>query len=256
MAVEIIEETYYKNLESSDLSFLKESLQIANREIYKAAQRDQRYQGMATTCTALVIRDKEGFISHIGDSRAYLLRRGKLRQITEDHTLVGKLLKEGAISPQEAKTHPRRNVVLKALGNNPGIQPDSYRFYLEEGDYLVLCSDGLHGLVADSEIASILIGAPIEESGNKLIRIAKERGGTDNITVLIIYIKDEKASLKDTKPFESIPLLEVSKTKPNRVALLLSVLILFILAGFLFYWFSTNDWKKTPPDFDRIIRIN
>jgi len=249
-AVEVIKESYYKDSQNHSL---QDSLRIANLEIYVAAQKDQRYRGMATTCTALVIKGKEGFISHVGDSRAYLFRRGKLTQITEDHTLVGKLLKDGVISLQEALNHPQRNVILKALGSSSNVEPDTYQIRLEKGDCVLLCSDGLHGLVTDTEITNILENNPVEESGKELINLAKERGGTDNITVLILCLK-ERRPLKDTKPIDTGP-FETQEAKGNRIFIFLIVLLFFILVGVFFYRF-TNEQGKTPPSFEKIITIN
>jgi len=107
---------------------------------------------MATTCTALAIREGEAFLSHVGDSRAYLFRKKAFQQLSEDHTLVNKLITEGIISREEGRNNPRKNIILKALGTARNIEPDTSRIALNEDDILLLCSDGLHGFASDDEI--------------------------------------------------------------------------------------------------------
>jgi len=143
---------------------------------------------MATTRTAASVRKGEGFLSHIGDSRAYLLHNRELLQLSEDHTLVGELIHEGLISREEGRKHPHRNIILKALGSASHIEPNTSHIVLEYGDTLLLCSDGLYGCVSDDEISSILSGQPVEWAGHRLIELALERGGADNITIVILRL--------------------------------------------------------------------
>ncbi len=188
MAVEIVKDLYYRLTGEDNSASLRDSLQFANTEIYKAGQQNPGLREMATTCTAFVLRNHEGFMSHAGDSRAYLLRKKELIQISEDHTLVNELVKEGIISPEEGRKHPQRNIILRALGTVRHIEPDLRRVDLEENDALLLCSDGLHGYVSDEEISSLLLTNPIEEAGRKLIGLALAKGGPDNITVLLLNV--------------------------------------------------------------------
>lgn len=234
-AVEAVKDSYYKSRQSDSSLSLEESLKTANLEIHRASQNDQRFRGMATTCTALAIKGSDGFISHAGDSRAYLFRQGKLRQITEDHTLVNKLFKDGLVSADEVRNHPQKNIILKALGSNSDPQPDTYRIYLEQEDCLLLCSDGLYCLISDDEIADSLAGVSLDETGHKLINLAKQRGGTDNITVVILRLKQE-TPLNDTRP-TGAPSFEAKRANRNRTFFFLSVLGFFIIAGVLLYLF-------------------
>jgi serine/threonine protein phosphatase PrpC len=188
MAVELVRDSYYRDSGKDNLSALRESLQIANIEIYKAAQRDPVLQGMGTTCTAFVIGDGKGYLSHAGDSRAYLLRNGELLQLSEDHTLVNELINEGIISREEGRKHPHRNIIMKALGTTGTIEPDTKSVELGKEDTLFLCSDGLYGCASDDEISSVLSGQTVEEAGRRLIELALTRGGSDNITVVILRV--------------------------------------------------------------------
>jgi protein phosphatase len=143
---------------------------------------------MGTTCTAFVIGDGEGYLSHAGDSRVYLLRNRELLQLSEDHTLVNELINEGIISREEGRKHPHRNIITKALGTSSTIEPDASFIELESEDTLLLCSDGLYGCASDDEISSVLSGQPVEEAGRGLIELALKRGGSDNITVVILRV--------------------------------------------------------------------
>ncbi len=188
MAVELIRDCYYRQQNEDKLKALQECLKAANLHIYQEAGRDRLLRGMATTCTAFVICKTEGFLCHAGDSRAYLLRGRELRLISQDHTLVNELVAEGIITPEEGRVHPNRNIILKALGSASQLEPDASCLDLQRGDTLLLCSDGLHGYMSDEEIYSILSGNPVEKAGSKLIELALDRGGVDNITVVILNI--------------------------------------------------------------------
>jgi serine/threonine protein phosphatase PrpC len=188
MAVELIRDFYYQHPDEDKLEALQESLKAANLHIYQESRMDPLLHGMGTTCTAFVVCKTEGFLCHAGDSRAYLLRDRELRLISEDHTLVHELVAEGIITPEEGRTHPQRNIILKALGSASHLDPDTECIDLQKGDTLLLCSDGLHGYMSDEEIYSTLSGNPVEEAGSKLIELALDRGGADNITVVILNI--------------------------------------------------------------------
>ncbi len=188
MAVEILKDTYYGFKGDENSEALRESLRAANAEIYSASRRDSGLRGMATTCTAVALVNGEALLCHAGDSRAYIFRKGDFMQISEDHTLVNELVKEGIITREEAGRHPQRNIITKSLGSVPFIEPESRRVSLESEDTLLLCSDGLHGYVSEAEISSILSAFPAEEAGRRLIARAYEKGAPDNITVLILLI--------------------------------------------------------------------
>lgn len=187
-AVKLIRDSYYAHAKESNLEALQESFEAANFHIYQKAMKDPLLSGMATTCTAFIVCITEGFLCHAGDSRAYLLRGRQLRLLSEDHTLVNALLAEGVITHEEARVHPKRNIILKALGSISHLNPFTRFIDLQEGDRLLLCSDGLHGYISDEEISGILDRDSVEKAGRKLIELALDRGGADNVTVVILDI--------------------------------------------------------------------
>ncbi|MGQ0793230.1 MAG: Stp1/IreP family PP2C-type Ser/Thr phosphatase [Deltaproteobacteria bacterium] len=255
MAVEIIKENYYR---ISAARSLGESLQIANSQIYAKAQREQKPRGLATTCTALAVIGDEARISHVGDSRAYLLRRGRLSQITEDHTLVNKLVQEGLLTPAQARAHPHRNVIVKALGSGGEINPDNLTLCLEDGDLILLSSDGLHGLVTDAEIEYALgKSVSLEERGKFLINLANQKGGADNITVVIVSFRDAAENFSDTKPLSASPRAG-SWINRNKIGLLLGFIIFSAVAGGLLLY-EFGDRRGQPPaadNFEEVIEVN
>ncbi|MFH1755785.1 MAG: Stp1/IreP family PP2C-type Ser/Thr phosphatase [Candidatus Latescibacterota bacterium] len=191
LAVATIRAHYYSNQAITPAAALAEAFQEANRLIYERSQSDETLIGMGTTCTAMLIIGQEAFFAHVGDSRAYLSREGALRQITEDHSLVGEMLRAGLITREDARTHPQRNVITKSLGVQKSVQADhpSTPFVIESGDVFLLCSDGLTALVSDDDIKSALGAADSNSACSQLIDLANQKGGLDNITVQVIRIE-------------------------------------------------------------------
>jgi protein phosphatase len=146
---------------------------------------------MGTTLTATTVDEQGAHLGHVGDSRAYLLRAGALRQLTDDHTLVNRMVKAGEITPQEAGTHPHRNVLTRSIGTEPEVVVDENDVPLIDGDRLLLCSDGLTGMVTEPQIQAILETTPDpQEASDRLIKAANRAGGIDNITVVILDIHE------------------------------------------------------------------
>ena len=163
-------------------------VRAANTAIVEAVVADPALGGMGTTIT-IGIFEPDGTVDlgHVGDSRAYVLRGGELRQVTTDHSLVAELLAAGRIRPEDVRTHPQRNLVTRALGMAQDIRVDSVTLALESGDRMLLCSDGLTGMVGDGQIAETLgAGTPAEEAAWALVDAANAAGGVDNITVVIV----------------------------------------------------------------------
>lgn len=166
---------------------IQSAIQAANREIVQASLQDSSMRGMGTTATVAVAQGDKVFVGHIGDSRAYHLRDGNIVQVTEDHSVVAQLLRARAITPAEAQRHPYRNVITRCLGMQMEIEADTFEVDWKVGDRLLLCSDGLSGLVADEEIARIVTETPEpQDACEKLVALALERGGYDNITVVLL----------------------------------------------------------------------
>ena len=165
-------------------ALMQRVVQEANAEVNRAATRPET-RGMGTTLTSALLVGTDLFVAHVGDSRAYLLRKGKLRQITQDHSWVAEEVSRGALTPEQARDHPRKNVLTRALGIAASVQVDTMRVELEEGDVLLLCSDGLNSLVTDDEIGSALSKNDPQEACGSLVELANSHGGHDNITVVI-----------------------------------------------------------------------
>lgn len=171
----------------SMLDLIQAAIQEANREIVQASLQDASMRGMGTTATVAVAVADKVYVGHIGDSRAYHMRDGKIVQVTEDHSVVAQLLRARAITPAEAQRHPYRNVITRCLGMQMEIEADTFEIDWKAGDHLLLCSDGLSGLVSDEEMVQITLETPEpQEACERLVALALERGGYDNITVLLL----------------------------------------------------------------------
>jgi protein phosphatase len=169
---------------------LEHLLQAANAAIWSAADADPELRGMATTCTLLSATDGVATLAHVGDSRAYLFRHGELGQLTSDHSVVGELVRSGLLDPARAASHPQRNMIVRALGAGPTLDVDVRELDLAAGDRVLLCTDGLTNMVTDAVIADVL--ADVRDptaAASRLVALANERGGDDNVTVVIVDIE-------------------------------------------------------------------
>jgi serine/threonine protein phosphatase PrpC len=168
---------------------LVEAITDANRQIHERAQEDPSLTGMGTTMTACLVHDGKVTIGHVGDSRAYRLRQGELAQVTDDHSLVAELERHGKLTAAEARVHPQRSMILRALGVAADVEVDTYCFEGREDDVFMLCTDGLSGLVHDTVIAEVLESArTLEAAAGKLIDLANLSGGPDNITTVLFRL--------------------------------------------------------------------
>jgi len=176
-------------LEESPLrEILREAVESACQSIYQAAQSDPALAGMGTTVTAAVLAGSNTYIAHVGDSRCYLARKGHIYQVSEDHSLVNEQLKAGAITPEEARNSRFKNIITRSVGFEADVTVDMMGLEIEPGDRLVVCCDGLSNLVDDEEILEIITKAPLEAAPERLIDLANDRGGDDNITVIVIHV--------------------------------------------------------------------
>ena len=168
-------------------SLLAEVIQQLNAEVNQAASRPET-RGMGSTLTMALLARSSVVLGHVGDSRAYLLRNGQMHQISQDHSWVAEEVARGALSPDAARTHPRRNILTRAMGVAPRVEVDTLVAEVKPGDTLMLCSDGLHSLVSDEEIAQRLAAHPPQEACQSLVDRANELGGKDNITVVVARV--------------------------------------------------------------------
>lgn len=189
VAAEITVEAIAAIGDAPDVEALRGSLVDANRRIRAVAEDDPSRAGMGTTVTAALLDDDGTTLMHVGDSRAYLLREGELRQITDDHSIVAEMVRQGQISPDEAARHPSRNIITRALGAEPEVQIDEVRLDLVPGDVVLLCTDGLSSMVDDALIEEITAGAAtLTDAAGALIDAALDHGGNDNVTVVLARI--------------------------------------------------------------------
>lgn len=190
LALKNLVKNYYADPDEDVAESLTAAMISANSYIFEAAKAVPDREGMGTTCTAAVFRNDEVFIAHAGDSRIYLIRDGELRQLSEDHSWVQEQVSRGALSPEEAAMSPFRNVITRSLGASSDLEVDIYQEQAKKGDVYVLCSDGLSGYVTDDEILDLAGGWSPSMAALKLIDRANENGGGDNITVVIVAVRD------------------------------------------------------------------
>jgi serine/threonine protein phosphatase PrpC len=165
---------------------LVELIQEANRRVYERSSADPSVSGMGTTMTVALAEGDRVSIGHVGDSRAYLVREGRMEQLTDDHSLVNELLKSGRLSPEEAETHPQRSVITRALGTDPEVDVDAFSIDAQAEDVFLICSDGLTAMVDDEDILELLEKhrGDLERAAKALVSAANRGGGEDNITVV------------------------------------------------------------------------
>ncbi|MDW3652238.1 MAG: Stp1/IreP family PP2C-type Ser/Thr phosphatase [Bacteroidia bacterium] len=202
MASEIITRNYF-DTHFEVLDALKRAFDKANKAIFQKASRRPQLKGMGTTCTAVVLLRDQIYLAHVGDSRAYILKGEKLIQLSNDHTYVQHLLNKGKITYEESLSHPQRNVITQAMGTSAKLQAD-YQLQkqkFEEGDKLLICSDGLYEYIKDEEMLQFLKNEKLSVVADKLIDLAKKRGGHDNISVLIAetFYPNPELSNKETQ---------------------------------------------------------
>ncbi len=188
---EHIKSAYRDNMGSNSMRYLLMSAVIAaNTEIYDRAQGDDDLSGMGTTVVAVIIVDNLAHIVHVGDSRAYRVGPNDIEQLTRDHSVIQSMIENGEITEQEAKKHPNRNVITRALGVREKVDIDYNEIMLSDDDILLICTDGLTNFVEDKKIAKIIKKNKISEYPDVLIDTANNNGGGDNITVVTVAVKE------------------------------------------------------------------
>jgi serine/threonine protein phosphatase PrpC len=197
-------------------------IQEANRRVYQRATEDAAASGMGTTMTVALLEDGRVRIGHVGDSRAYLLRGGELSQLTDDHSLVGELVRSGKLTPEDAESHPQRSVITRALGTDPDVDVDTITIETRAGDLFLLCSDGLYSMVGNDRIQALVERnrGDLDRAAKALVAAANKGGGDDNITVVAFEIagaEDETQRIETDAAAEREPDEEDTLTEVDRV---------------------------------------
>jgi serine/threonine protein phosphatase PrpC len=183
------DDSYKQNMPKA----LSDAISYTNDKVFNIANKTSEYAGMGTTMSVVVITGSKMYTAHIGDSRVYIYREAKLLRLTEDHSIVAELIKNGELTEEQAKTHPQRNIITRAVGTDYNVSADIAEWDLYPGDVILLCTDGLTGLVSDEEIlkyVSNYMESP-QTVSEKLAQLANERGGYDNITVVVVNTSDD-----------------------------------------------------------------
>ena len=222
-AGEVASELTIKTLEQlapahPDAQALERAVEAANLNVLQAPSQGIGREGMGTTLTAAMIEGERLLIAQVGDSRAYLLHQGELQQLTRDHSLMMDLIDAGQITPEEARVHPNRSVITRAIGSDPHMKPDIYELNISAGDRLLLCSDGLSTMLEDDEIQTIMRHTPSpQQCASDLVDAALQAGGYDNVTVVVVDIEGFKHN-------------KVVKERRKSHALVIGIVIAFVLA--------------------------
>ncbi|WP_338248149.1 Stp1/IreP family PP2C-type Ser/Thr phosphatase [Dictyobacter halimunensis] len=188
IAVDSVCTLYYQDTDTDVPASLIRAIRYANATIYQRATENAQHSGMGTTCVVAVLRGDIAYIANVGDSRAYLVRHGQVRQISQDHSWVAEQVRMGQMTEEEAQMHSMRNIITRSLGPFPEVEVDVFVEQVEEGDALVLCSDGLCGMINDQELTSIVEQFGPQESVTRLVQYANAQGGIDNITAIVARV--------------------------------------------------------------------
>lgn len=201
LAVESFEPGLDDEGDKSAEAALSARIRLANERIHDLAQSDRARQGMGTTITAAAVGEHDVAVAHVGDSRAYRLRDGAFERLTDDHSLVEELQRQGKLTAQEATHHPQRSIITRALGPEPSVEVDSATWPAEPGDVFLLCSDGLTSMIDDGQVAALLREASsMEQAARALVAAANEAGGRDNITVVLFRLEEVSAAVAADPP--------------------------------------------------------
>lgn len=219
--------------QSADAEALARAVVAANLNVIKAPSQGVGREGMGTTLTAAILEKERLVIAQVGDSRAYLLHNGSLQQLTRDHSLMADMIEAGQLTEAEARVHPNRSVITRAIGSDPHMQPDLYELNVETGDRLLLCSDGICGMIEDHEIASIMRQASSAQScADQLVEAALAAGGFDNATAVVVDVEGFKA-VREKK--------QARKSRALAIGVIVCLLAALACAVFAGYYYVNNS---------------
>ena len=219
--------------QSADAEALARAVVAANLNVIKAPSQGVGREGMGTTLTAAILEKERLVIAQVGDSRAYLLHNGSLQQLTRDHSLMADMIEAGQLTEAEARVHPNRSVITRAIGSDPHMQPDLYELNVETGDRLLLCSDGICGMIEDHEIASIMRQASSAQScADQLVEAALAAGGFDNAPAVVVDVEGFKA-VREKK--------QARKSRALAIGVIVCLLAALACAVFAGYYYVNNS---------------
>jgi len=200
IAVDTVSDAYYQDDVDDVSASLVRAIKRANASIHQRAAENMLRSGMGTTCVAAVLRGDMAYIANVGDSRAYLIRGGNVRQVSQDHSWVAEQVRAGLLTEDQARTHAQRNVITRCLGTQADVEIDVFTERLKEGDTLVLCSDGLSGLISDEDMRRIVSQFVPQESVYHLVERANDNGGPDNITAIVVHVQEVGSESNGRRP--------------------------------------------------------
>ncbi len=235
-------ETYKKEFERHKdvIIALQNSFSKSNSVIVMEGEKDEEGRRMGSTLTVLIIKERDAFLGHVGDSRCYLIRNENILQLTEDHSLVSKMIRGGLLTPDQAHSHPKKNVLYQSLGIKEKFEPNFVGpIPLMHGDVFVLCTDGLYNMISDMEMLKFLENKSSQESVENMIQRAKERGAPDNVTVSVVKIIGEKTLLR------KLQLKRVPSLIKNYKFISFLLLLLFAGSAFLIHTMKPRLEKST-----------
>ena len=238
LAVERVIQEYYRDPSLDIPGSLERAIKLANAEIYSEAARNPAYKGMGSTIVAAVVRGDDLYVANVGDSRAYLVRGSSIQQITRDHSWIAEALRAGTITPEQALTHPNRGVVTRSLGGGPDVRVDRFHRKIQPGDVVLLCSDGLTNVVSDADIQKVVTRERPQRAANKLIAMANQGGGPDNIAAIVIGVQRVPAAAPAA--------IQRAKRRPSLAPLLGGVAALALVLGAMFVLWADLRSRPTP----------
>jgi len=238
MAIETLFTEYYTGEWTGPKASLARAIEAANQAIFEAAQANAQMGGMGTTLVAALYQPEQWLIANVGDSRAYLFRAGKIKQVTRDHSWVAEQVNSGILTEDEAAHHPLRNVITRSLGGEPQVKVDFFSLDARPGDIVLLCSDGLSNIVSEEEMHGILQAYALDEAAERLLELALERGAPDNVTfALVQLIGDGQRRSRSLLPWLAI------------------VAAVFILGGFVYWNFARTASPVATPPADALVDL-
>lgn len=249
MAVAEVSRAYYADPGDDLAGSLERALQAANQAIFLQGQAGAGEQGMGTTAALAVVRGREVQVANVGDSRVYLLRGAAVSQITRDHSWVEEQMRVGILTPEQARQHPQRNLITRALGKKSTLEPDFFSGDLRAGDVLVLCSDGLTSYVSDGEILELAGQGPPEQAVKRLVALANQRGGSDNISVIVVQAELDAPAGPGPAPQAAArrarrPAVALSRPSNRLIALVLAIVAGAVVLALLLWLASSRPDRQ------------